>query len=364
MKETILQFGAGNFLRAFVDVFVSQANKTDKPVGSVVVVQSTGRERADAINAAGGRYHVATQGYRNGRVVDETEEVTSISRALHAGTEWEKVRAVACSPDLQWIVSNTTEAGFALDEADNRRNGTPRSFPAKLLDVLLVRHASGLPGLSIIPCELIENNGSRLLQLVLDQAVRWHLPQETTEWLTHECHWINNLVDRIVPGKPPAHPLFETDPLLLGTEPFAFWAIETTRPFMMDHPAVVVTPDITPYYLRKVRILNGAHTALVAHAMPKGLRTARECVENPEIRIWLEDLLFDEIVPVLAGRVDSPSGFARATLDRFLNPFLDHPLSAIALHHETKIHTRLAPSLLDYRRLFGRNPKILSSLIS
>ncbi|MDP4624487.1 MAG: hypothetical protein NWT08_05030 [Akkermansiaceae bacterium] len=364
MKETILQFGAGNFLRAFVDFFVAQANRSEKPMGGVVVVQSTGRERADALNAAGGNYHVAIQGFSDGSVVDEVEKVDSITRALYAATEWVEIRAVGCSPDLQWVVSNTTEAGFALDDADEQRDGTPHSFPAKLLDVLLARHSAGLPGISIIPCELIENNGKRLLQLVLDQALRWKVSPEATEWLKTECQWVNNLVDRIVPGRPPEHPLLETDPLLLGAEPFAFWAIETDRPFLLEHPAVVITQDITPYYLRKVRILNGAHTALVAHAMPMGLKTPRECVEHPEIRAWLEELLFDEIVPVLAGRVEKPSDFARTTIDRFLNPFLDHQLSAIALHHETKMQTRLAPSLKDYRRIFGSDPKILSSLFA
>jgi tagaturonate reductase len=364
MKETILQFGAGNFLRAFVDVFVAQANRGPKPMGKIVVVQSTGRNRADLLNVAGGRYHVVTQGFANGRIVDEVEEVDSISRALFAGTDWDQVRAVACSPDLIWIVSNTTEAGFALDDADVARGGVPASFPAKLLDVLLARHESGQPGISIIPCELIEKNASRLHQLVLEQAARWQVPAETVGWLTNDNLWLNNLVDRIVPGKLANHPLAQSDLLLLGSEPFAFWAIETDRPFALEHPAVVITPDITAYYLRKVRILNGAHTALAERAIPLGLKTARECVEHPEIGPWLQDLLFDEIVPVLAGRVENPSGFARATLDRFRNPFLDHPLSAIALHHDTKIRVRLDPSRKDYRRLFGCDPAILTSLLA
>lgn len=363
MKETVLQFGAGNFLRAFVDLFITQANRTSE-FGRVVVVQSTGKERADALNAAGGRYHVALQGIENGRVIDETEESTAISRALHAGTEWEAVLDFARSPDLKWIVSNTTEAGFALSDEDASEGGVPVSFPAKLLAVLLARHRAGLPGVSVIPCELIESNGTRLLALVLEQAARWNVDAPAIAWLRESCRWVNNLVDRIVPGAPKNHALLGKDPLLLAAEPFALWAVETTEPFELQHPAIITAADISPYYLRKVRILNGAHTALVARALPMGLVTVAECLDHPEVGPWLEELLFEEIVPVLEGRVDDPAGFARATLDRFRNPFFEHALASIALNHESKLQVRLKPTLEEYRGRFGREPRILGSLFA
>ncbi len=355
----ILQFGAGNFLRAFVDLFVSQAGFDE-----VVVVQSTGIERAEALNRARGRYHVAIQGYSGGRVIDETEQVSSISRALHAGTQWPEVLALAAAPELRWIVSNTTEAGFALDDADTSPAGVPRSYPAKLLAVLLARHAAGLPGPAILPCELIEGNGSRLRALVLEQAARWGVSEDVRAWLAESSRWVNNLVDRIVPGPPKAHPLLGRDPLLLGAEPFALWAIETEDPFELEHPAIVTAADIGPYYLRKVRILNGLHTALVCRALPMGIATVREAVEHPEIGPWLEDLLSGEIVPVLEGRVADAAGFARTTLDRFRNPFLEHRLESIALNHEAKMQVRLLPTCRDYREKFGREPALLSALLS
>lgn len=354
----ILQFGAGNFLRAFVDLFVSQTG-----FDRIVVVQSTGIERAEALNCAGGRYHVAIQGFADGRVIDETEEVTSIQEALHAGTQWDRVLDVARDPALRWIVSNTTEAGFALDEADLENRGVPRSFPAKLLSVLLARHAAGLPGVTILPCELIEQNGSRLRELVLEQAARWQVPPAALAWLKDGCRWVNNLVDRIVPGPPKSHPLLGTDPLLLSAEPFAFWAIETAGQFELKHPAIVTAPDITPYYLRKVRILNGLHSALVCKALPMGIDTVREAVEHPEVGPWLQRLLDEEIVPVLEGRVDDPAAFGRITLDRFRNPFLEHKLSAIALNHEAKMKVRLLPTYEEYRTKFGREPELLAALM-
>ena len=354
----LLQFGAGNFLRAFVDLFVSQAG-----FDRIVVVQSTGIERAEAINKAGGRYHVAVQGFMNGQVVDETEEITSISHALHAGTQWEEVLEIARSEDLKWIISNTTEAGFALDEADVANTGTPVSFPAKLLAVLLARYQAKRPGVMILPCELIEDNAHRLRELVLEQAARWSVDGEAIEWLCTSCQWVNNLVDRIVPGPPNEHPLLGQDPLLLSAEPFAFWAIETTGEFPLKHPAITVAEDISPYYLRKVRILNGLHTALASHALPMGIETVREAVEHPEVGPWLEILLFEEIVPVLEGRVDDPAGFAHATLDRFRNPFLEHKLSSIALNHEAKFKVRLLPTYQDYKAKFGTEPRILKKLV-
>lgn len=364
----ILQFGAGNFLRGFADFFVHELDQDpDTPrIGPVVVVQSTGRERADLLNKAGGKYHLVIQGYRDGQVVEETHRVEAISRALHAGSEWAEVLIAALDPDLVAILSNTTEAGLALDDADQFPGmEAPRSFPAKLLAVLAARHAAGLPGPWIVPCELIESNGDRLRVLVLEQARRWQLADDLLAWLGTDCRWVNSLVDRIVPGPPKAHPLLGTDPLLISAEPYALWAVETEAPDFpfARHPAVVLSPDIRPYTLRKVRILNGAHSALVMRATGTGLATVRECLEDPEIGAWLEGLLFEEIVPVLERRCEDPSGFAREVLDRFRNPFLEHRLSAIALNHEAKVAVRLEPTLREYRERFGRDPERLAAMM-
>jgi tagaturonate reductase len=364
LPESILQFGAGNFLRAFADVLVDQANRDPATAaGRIVVVQSTGRERADALNQAGGAYHVAFQGIVDGAVSDETEHISAISRALHAGTQWDDVLNFAREPQLRWILSNTTEAGFALDPKDTpRADGTPYSFPAKLLAVLLARFESGAPALSVVPCELIEANGAKLRALVLEQARLWSVSVKASAWIGESCQWIDNLVDRIVPGPPATHALKAVDPLLLSAEPYALWAVQTQAAFI-EHPAVVRTDDIAPYYLRKVRILNGAHTALAAYALPRGIRTVRECVEHPDVGPWLHRVLFEEIVPVLEGRVADPAGFARVTLERFQNPFLEHELSKIALYQETKVRVRLLPTVADYETKFGKKPALLSAAL-
>ncbi|MCB1206912.1 MAG: altronate dehydrogenase [Verrucomicrobiae bacterium] len=362
----ILQFGAGNFLRGFADLFLEELELAGKtPPGPIVVVQSTGHERAEALNRSGGRYHVAVQGFREGKIVDETLPVRSISRALHAGTEWERVIEAARDPLLVAILSNTTEAGFELDEADHHPGpGAPASFPAKLLAVLLARHEAGMPGPWILPCELIEDNAAALRERVLQQALRWGTPANACEWIADSCRWVSSLVDRIVPGPPREHPLLGTDPLLLMVEPFALWAVATRDPSFpfATHPAVVMTDDLAPVALRKVRLLNGAHSALVARCAGTSILTVREALEDAETGSWLEALLFTEIVPALEGRCEDPAGYAREVLDRFRNPFLEHQLSSIALNHPAKIAVRIEPTIREFRERFGRPPEKLSSV--
>lgn len=364
LKETSLQFGTGNFLRAFADLFAAQENRAGRNAGRIVAVQSTGAERARELNDRGCRYQVAVRGFAESQVVDEVEISDAISRVLVASSEWEMVLKVAASPDLRWIISNVTEAGLALDEKDLAIGKPPASFPAKLLQCLRARFVAGVGGITILPCELVPENGLAVKKLVLEQAARWECPPSFVSWLQEECRWVNTLVDRIVPGKPLTHPLLDSDPLLISAEPFAFWALEGTASDLplTGHPAVVTSSDITGYQLRKVRLLNGGHSALVCKAVPMGITTVREAVEHPEVGAWLRRLLFEEIVPVLEGRVEEPERFARQTLDRFANPFLDHRLSDIAKGHEGKMALRLQPTLVEFRERFGREPEILASL--
>lgn len=366
LPETILQFGAGNFLRGFADLFVDQANRAGQNVGRIVVVQSTASNRADALNAQKCVYHVSIRGLEGGQVVDRIEEVRSISRSVVADKEWDKVLDVAKSLALRWIVSNTTEAGFALVDGESLGTGAPRSFPGKLVRVLHARwEAKGTP-LTIIPCELIEGNGSKLLVLAQEQAKRWNLPADFVAWMSSSCRWVNNLVDRIVTGRPDKNPPAVNDPLLVVVEPFASWVLESsdgTSPFL-THPAITVTKDVQSYQLRKVRILNGCHTALVIKALPLGIPTVREAVENPEVGTWLRRLLDEEILPTIEGRVEGEREFAKETLTRFANPFVEHQLSSIALNHEAKVGTRLRPTLDDYTKRFGKQPPLLAAILA
>jgi tagaturonate reductase len=365
LPETVLQFGAGRFLRAFADLFIHQANRAT-PVGRVVIVQSTGDDRAGGLNRQGGKYHVVIRGLENGEVVDRVEKVESVSRAVVASSQWDEVRALARSPALRLILSNTTEAGYSLDLLDRPHDAPPRSFPAKLLAVLRERHDAGQPGVTIIPCELREHNADTLQGLLLQLAKEWRLSDSFTRWLQTECVWLNTLVDRIVTGTPKEHPLLAEDSMLTVCEPYALWAIQAKPKAwrFMEHPAVVWTPDVTPYFLRKVRILNGAHTALLIRAKPRGFLTVREAVNDPDLGRWLERLLFEEVVPVLEGRVEEPVKFARQTLERFRNPFIEHKLADIAAHHATKVQVRLVPTKAEYEAKFAKSPPLLTEVLA
>ena len=364
-KETILQFGAGKFLRAFFDLFVQEAADAGQEPGKVVVVQSTPGARAGELNDRGCAYHVLLRGIPGGERVDEVRRVESISRALVADESWVEVLELARSEELRVVVSNTTERGYEVDGHDGPESAPPASFPAKLLQVLLARFEAGCGGLTILPCELIEHNASRLRGIVLALAETWRLPLDFLRWAAKECSWHENLVDRIVTGRPGEHPLLDEDPLVIACEPFALFAIEARggKLDLFSHQAIRVVDDVTPYALRKVRILNGAHTALVAKALPAGFATVREGVEDPGVGSWLRDLLFQEIVPTVKERVEDAEGFAHEVLERFRNPFVEHRLEDIALHHEDKMRLRLLPTCEEYAEQTGEEPVILTELL-
>ena len=364
LPETILQFGSGRFLRAFADLFIHHANQSGQNVGRVVIVQSTGAQRAGALSGSGGKYHVLVRGIENGAVVDRVEPCESVSRALAASTEWPEVLRVACSGNLKAILSNTTEAGYDLDPSDKAGMAPPKSFPAKLVEVLRARHAAGLKPISIIPCELRENNASLLKSIVLGLANDWKLPGGVIDHI-NACSWHETLVDRIVTGTPENHPLLATDPMLTACEPYALFAIQEIPgvPRLLEHPSVAWTPNVLPYFLRKVRILNGGHTALLIRAWPRGFEIVRDAVNDPELGPWLRDLLNEEVVPVLQGRCEDPAGFAREVLDRFRNPFLQHRLADISLHHEAKVNVRLVPTFEEFKVKFGKEPARLAVLL-
>jgi tagaturonate reductase len=363
LPETILHFGSGKFLRGFADLFIHQANQEGQAAGQVVVVQTSGDQRARLLNQQGGRYHVLVRGLEAGQVIDRVETSASILRALAASGQWPEVLAVARSRTLRHLISNTAEAGYNLDPADRPGDAPPRSFPAKLLFLLKERFEAGLPGLTIFPCELFEQNADRLCGIVLGLAASWGFPARLTDWIGRECVWHNTLVDRIVALPPAADPHRAGDPLAVVAEPFALWAITGEECDFIRHPAVRRVPDVRPLFLRKVRILNAAHTALVSQAVPRGFATVREAVLDPAIGDWLHRLLFEEIIPTLEGRVEAPEEFARQTLERFRNPFIEHKMSDVQTYHAERVRIRLVPTRDEYVAKFGRRPRLLDEAI-
>jgi len=365
LPETVLQFGSGKFLRGFADLFIHQANQEGQRVGRIVAVQTTGDARADALTQQGGRYRVAVRGLWGGQVVDRVEESASISRALVAARQWSDVLAVARSMDLRYILSNTAEAGYNLDDSDRPESAPPRSFPAKLLTVLRERHRAGQPGVHLLPCELFEHNADTLRGLLLKLAEQWTMPADFVSWLERDCTWHNALVDRIVTNPAADDPRLRGDAMAVCAEPYSLWAIEVKDGReLFRHAAIRWTNDHLPFFLRKVRILNAAHTALVTQARPRGIALVREAMENVEVVAWLRKLLFEEIGPALEGRVEAPAWFAEQTLERFRNPFLDHKFSDILAYHDAKVKIRLVSTRDEFRAKFARTPPLLEEAIT
>jgi len=364
MNETILQFGTGRFLRGFFDRFVQNAADAGNDVGKIVVVQSTDSGRGEAIDTKNG-YTVLVRGVWNGETIDRAEQVRSLSRVLVASKEWESVQTFADSPALRLIVSNTTEAGFALDASDKADDAPPKSFPGKLTQLLESRRRAGLPGLTILPCELIESNGTRLRELVLRQAEIWNLASEFSEWVSQECVWLNSLVDCIV-TRPTEMSPEQDSPATVQAEPYALLAIEGSgpRPEIPLHPAITYVGDLRPIYLRKVRILNGLHSAMTALWLPEGKKTVGEVMRDPACVATLRALLDEEILPTLAGRTADATAFANAVLERFRNPFITHLLADIALNHDAKKQVRLQATLDEYSAIFSKTPPILARALA
>jgi tagaturonate reductase len=365
--ETVLQFGAGRFLRAFADRFIQYANEHGQDAGGVVVVQSTPGPRAELLRQQPEGYQVLVRGYEDGQLIERAESVRSIRRALIAQDEWERVLDVARSPHLRYLISNATEAGYTLDPGDRADSRPPRSFPAKLTQVLWQRFRAGAAPVVLLPCELFDNNASRLRELVLGLGRDWALPREFAEWAGERCLWLNSLVDCIITSPPPDHPLAATDRLLVCAEPYALWAIE--RPPggevpLFRHPAMHLVDELAPYYLRKVRILNGLHTAMVGKFLRSGFQTVQQVLADGEAVRWVRGLLYEEIVPTLAYRVEDVALFADQTWDRLRNPYLSHPLKDIALHHADKVRVRLQPTRAEYESLFGKPPRRLAEAMA
>jgi tagaturonate reductase len=377
LPERAVQFGTGALLRGLVDAILDEANRQGSFGGRVVMIGSTGSGRDRALNGQSGLFTLVTQGLVDGDATRDFRIVSSVSRALSASSEWDEVLRCAENPDLELIFSNTTEIGIVLDEADAASapsSTVPRSFPGKLTAFLLHRarthgyDAARAP--VVIPTELIEDNGDKLREIVLAIAQGWKVEPAFLGWLDHVT-FCNTLVDRIVPGAPSDAYAKELRSLLpyddgMTTicEPYRLFAIEgstTLRDrlrFPVADAGVIVAERIRPYRLRKVRLLNGAHTSFVSLALLAGCGTVREAVEHPALGAFLRAALLDEIVP----SVDVPGAeqFAREVIDRFANPFLQHQLWDITLQGTTKFKVRVVPSILDFARRTGTAPRALA----
>jgi tagaturonate reductase len=375
LPERILQFGEGNFLRAFVDWMIHQLNKSDLFRGRVVVVQPIAEGLAGKLNEQDGLYTLLLRGLQDGNIVEKKEIITSISRGLNPYTDWEACLQCAENPTIEFIVSNTTEAGIAYNPTDKPDQAPPVSFPGKLTAYLYRRftHFNGDPakGLVILPCELIDRNGDNLKAIVLRLAKEWGLPISFSEWIEQHNIFTNTLVDRVVTGYPKdeVQALQEQfgylDELMDTGELFHLWVIEGPQelakrlPFTEVGLNVVWTDNMAPYRTRKVRILNGAHTASVPASFLYGLDAVKEMMEHPVTGKFVRQAIWEEIVPSIHLDREMLAEFAASVIERFENPFIKHYLLSILLNSSSKFKTRVLPSILQYQEAKGALPRRL-----
>ena len=373
--EKVMQFGEGNFLRAFADNFFDIANEKAGFNGKVALIQPIAQGLTDLINKQEGLYTLYLRGSDKGVKVDEKRVISAVSRCINPYGDWDKVLELARSADLEIIVSNTTEAGIVHDTESAFDQKPPVSFPAKLTRVLYERYTAGQKGVVVLSCELIDNNGRELQKCVNQYIDDWKLDSGFRTWVNEENLFCSTLVDRIVPGRirdpKEAEALAAAngyeDPLTDVGEFFGIWVIEGPQeleerlPFRKAGVPVIVVPDVTPYKKRKVRILNGAHTGFVPGAYLAGYDIVRDCMHDETILGYMNRMLYDEVIPTLPLEKKDLEDFARAVQDRFNNPFVNHELMSISLNSTSKWRARNMPSFLDYVQGKGKLPPCLTT---
>lgn len=371
--DRIIQFGEGNFLRAFVDWIIWKTNRETGFNAGVVLVQPIDKGMVDVINSQDGLYHLNLQGIDKGQAVDSIEMIDVINRGINPYREFDQYLALAENPEIRFIISNTTEAGIAFDPQCRFTDRPAASYPGKLTQLLYHRYeyfkGDRSKGFIIFPCELIFLNGKELKECIHRYIDLWQLGDGFRDWFDSACTVCCTLVDRIVPGYPKDtidkihQRIGYNDRIVVKAEIFHLWVIEAPARIAEEFPAdkaglnVLFVPSEAPYHARKVTLLNGPHTVLSPVGYLSGLDTVKECVEDPEIGKFVRKVMFDELLQTLDLPKDELERFANDVIDRFSNPFVKHFVTSIMLNSFPKFRTRDLPGLKIYLERKGTLPQ-------
>lgn len=371
--EKVIQFGEGNFLRAFVDWIIFNMNEKTDFNGSVVVVQPIEKGMIDMLNGQDCLYHVNLQGLDKGEPVNSLTKIDVISRALNAYTQFDEFMKLAEQPEIRFVISNTTEAGITFDPSCKLTDTPASSYPGKLTQLLYRRYeyfkGDMTKGLIVFPCELIFLNGHKLKECILQYIDLWALGEEFKNWFLNACGVYATLVDRIVPGFPRKEiddikaKLGYDDNMVVQGEFFHLWVIEAPAEIANEFPAdkaglnVLFVPSEEPYHERKVTLLNGPHTVLSPVAYLSGVNIVRDACQHPVIGKYINKVMFEELMETLNLPKEELQQFAGDVLERFVNPFVDHQVTSIMLNSFPKYETRDLPGLKTYLQRKGELPK-------
>lgn len=368
----IIQFGGGNFMRGFTDYVIDKLNKEAGFNAGIVNVQPTAGGSVHKLEEQDNLYTLFSRGIKKGEIIDTKQVISAIQKSINPYTNYDEFLALAKEEELEFIFSNTTETGIAYDESENDYVGPHKNFPAKLTVLLHERfkHFNGAAGkgVRIIPCELIEDNAFVLRDMILKYARLWNLDPDFAQWINQSNYFHNTLVDRIVPGYPKddaesyEDQLDYEDQMMVVSETFLLWVIQDAGnlkeriPFAQINEQILVVDDIQPYRLRKVRILNGGHTLMLAPAILSGKETVKESIDDAFIGKFLRETIFNEVNPTLGLDETELKDFAEEVFDRFRNPFIKHYQASIALYFVSKFKVRILPSLLGYVEINKKLP--------
>ncbi len=375
--ERVLQFGEGNFLRAFVDYFIDVMNEKVGFNSKVVLCQPIAHGLTEMINEQEGLYTLFLRGFEDGRKVNHKRVISCVSRCINPYEDYEALLECAKNPELRYIACNTTEAGIVYDPSCKFGDTPANSYPGKLTQFMYRRFqefgTQEGKGFVILSCELIDDNGKELEKCVKQYAKQWELGEEFISWLEQENIFCSTLVDRIVTGYPRneatsiCEELGYQDNLINTGEVFGFWVIEGPEKLKEELPfeeaglPVIITDNHKPYKQRKVRILNGAHTSFVLGAHLAGQKIVRDCMDDEVINGFMNRTIYEEIIPTLDLPMEELEEFAASVTERFKNPFIDHELLAISLNSTSKWKARVMPSLKEYVKRKGELPKYITA---
>jgi len=380
LPERVIQFGTGVLLRGLPDYFIDKANRNGVFNGRVLVVKSTSQGGADAFSKQDNLYTLCVKGIEDGINVEENTINSSISRVLSAAQDWTEILKAAHNPDLQIVISNTTEVGIVLSE-DKITDNPPQSYPGKLLAFLHERYkafnGSAESGMVIVPTELISDNADKLKDILLKLSVQNKLSWDFEQWLKTSNHFCKSLVDRIVPGKLPAAEqkaiqtqLGYQDELMIMAEPFRLWAIESSNPkvkeilsFEKADKGIFIVPSINKFKELKLRLLNGTHTLSCGLAILAGFDTVKEAMANEAFASYVSNLMQQEIAHSLENddiTYQDAVDFASSVIDRFSNPSLEHKWQAITLNFTSKMQMRNMPLIRKYYSQKNEVPPLIA----
>ena len=365
----VAQFGTGNFLRAFADYMIDVANEKGCFDGDVVMVKQVPGKGSDRLAAQGGTYHVILQGKQDGKIVDEVRTITAVRGTVNPYTDYDAYMVLARLETLRYVISNTTEAGIVYDETDKFDTLPAVSYPGRLVQFLYERWKAfnGDPdkGLIILPVELIEDNGKALKKCCMKLIDLWNLDEAFKDWVENANVFTSTLVDRIVSGKSDAMSAkFPDDSMYVVAEPFGLWIIASDKDISADFPLdkagmpVVFTDDLKPFRERKVRVLNGTHTAMAMISYLCGVDIVADAMADELLRKYIDRVSYEELAPAVPQPIEETREFADEVMERFENPFLNHKLLDISLNSVSKWRARDLPTVCDTLAA-GKTPKVL-----